>query len=332
MFKADQNDQIVIYRDNNGEITVDVKLHEETVWLNLNQLSELFGRDKSVISRHIRSIFKEQELEEGATVANFATVQIEGNKTVTRQVSHFNLDMIISVGYRVNSKRAVDFRRWASSVLKDYLVKGYSVNHKKLMVTGLEELKQTVLLLSNTLVNQSLVNDMGAELLKLIKSYAKTWDILLKYDEDRLEVPSHKLFKSLKNLEYQMAKQAIYSLKRELVTKGEASELFGHERDNTLEGIIGNLYQTFGGEDLYPSTSEKAAHLIYFIIKDHPFSDGNKRIGCLLFLLFLNINEFEMKFITPESLTALALLIAESNPAQKEIIVKLIVNLISENG
>ena len=328
MSKANQNDQIVIYRDNNDEVTVDVKLHEETVWLTQIQISELFDKERSVITKHIKKIFQEEELD-NAVCAKFARTGSDGK---TYKTQYYNLDMIISVGYRVNSKRAVDFRRWATGILKDYLIKGYSVDHKKLMVTGLEELKQTVLLLSNTLVNQSLVNDMGAELLRLIKSYAKTWDLLLKYDEDRLELPKATDIKKQKLFEYQTAKTAIDNLKKELSVKGEASGLFGQERENSLKGIIGNLYQTFGGKDLYNSIEEKAAHLIYFVIKDHPFSDGNKRIRSLLFLLFLAINEFKLTSITPESLTALALLIAESDPMQKEIMIKLTVNLIKEDG
>ena len=322
-------DQIVIYKDKDGVVKVDVKLHEEMVWLSLNQLVELFGRDKSVISRHIKNIFKEQELELSSVVANFATTASDGK---FYNVDYYNLDMIISVGYRVNSKKAVEFRKWASGVLKDYLLKGYSINHKKIMTKELDELKQTVLLLSNTLLNQNLVNETGSELLGLIRSYAKTWDILVKYDEDRLELPKSKASAMGRELGYEEAKLAIMDLKTELSLTLEASNLFGQERGEALDGIIGNLYQTFGGDDLYPSIEEKAAHLIYFIIKDHPFSDGNKRIGCLLFLLFLNINGFKLTAVTPESLTALALLIAESDPTQKEIIIKLVINLLSENG
>jgi prophage maintenance system killer protein/prophage antirepressor-like protein len=322
-------DQIVIYKDKDGVVKVDVKLHEEMVWLSLNQLVELFGRDKSVISRHIKNIFKEQELELSSVVANFATTASDGK---FYNVDYYNLDMIISVGYRVNSKKAVEFRKWASGVLKDYLLKGYSINHKKIMTKELDELKQTVLLLSNTLLNQNLVNETGSELLGLIRSYAKTWDILVKYDEDRLELPKSKASAMARELGYEEAKLAIMDLKTELSLTLEASNLFGQERGEALDGIIGNLYQTFGGDDLYPSIEEKAAHLIYFIIKDHPFSDGNKRIGCLLFLLFLNINGFKLTAVTPESLTALALLIAESDPTQKEIIIKLVINLLSENG
>jgi DNA ligase (NAD+) len=326
------SDQIIIYEDKNGQISVDVVLRDEMVWLNLTQLSELFVRDKSVISRHIKNILKEQELSEVSTVAKFATVQAEGGKSVTRQLEYYNLDMIISVGYRVNSRKAVEFRKWASNILKDYLIKGYSVNYKKIMRKELEELKQTVLLLSNTLLNQNLVNETGSELLNLIRTYTKTWDILLKYDENRLELPKSGKSGISRELKYKEAKLAIINLKTELLQKSEASNLFGQERGKALDGIIGSLYQTFGGDDLYPSIEEKAAHLIYFIIKDHPFNDGNKRIGCLLFLLFLSINEFKLTSVSPESLTALALLIAESDPKQKEIIIRLVVNLLNEKN
>ena len=326
------SDQIIIYEDKNGQISVDVVLRDEMVWLNLTQLSELFVRDKSVISRHIKNILKEQELSEVSTVAKFATVQAEGDKSVTRQLEYYNLDMIISVGYRVNSRKAVEFRKWASNILKDYLIKGYSVNYKKIMRKELEELKQTVLLLSNTLLNQNLVNETGSELLNLIRTYTKTWDILLKYDENRLELPKSGKSGVSRELKYEEAKLAITNLKTELLQKSEASNLFGQERGKALDGIIGSLYQTFGGDDLYPSIEEKAAHLIYFIIKDHPFNDGNKRIGCLLFLLFLSINEFKLTSVSPESLTALALLIAESDPKHKKVIIRLVINLLNEKN
>ncbi len=325
--RSELENQVAIFKNDNGDIEVNVKLSDETVWLSLNQLVEVFGRDKSVISRHLSNIFKDGELQQESVVANFATTASDGK---IYQVDYYNLDAIISVGYRVNSKRGVEFRHWASGVLKEYLIKGYSINQRKIMQKELDGLKQTVLLLSNTLVNQSLVNDMGAQVLSLIKSYTKTWDILIKYDENKLLIPELKSSKELEALEYEIAKQAIVSLKHELALKNEASELFGRERDHALEGIIGNLYQTFGGNELYPSTIEKAAHLIYFIIKDHPFSDGNKRIGCLLFLLFLSISDFKLTTIVPEALTAIALLIAESDPMQKEIVIKLVVNLLDE--
>ena len=319
--------EIAIFTNEVGDISVDVRLDNDTVWLTQNQIAELFQKERSVITKHIRNVLKESELD-NSVCAKFAHTGSDGKNY---QTSYYNLDMIISVGYRVNSKKAVEFRKWASGVLKDYLLKGYSINHKKIMAKELDELKQTVLLLSNTLLNQNLVNETGSELLGLIRSYAKTWDILVKYDEDRLELPKSKASAMARELGYEEAKLAIMDLKTELSLTLEASNLFGQERGEALDGIIGNLYQTFGGDDLYPSIEEKAAHLIYFIIKDHPFSDGNKRIGCLLFLLFLNINGFKLTAVTPESLTALALLIAESDPTQKEIIIKLLVNLLNEN-
>ena len=321
-------DQIVIYKDKDGEFKVDVTVRDEMVWLSLNQLVELFGRDKSVISRHIKNIFKEQELSEVSTVAKFATVQMEGDKSVTRQLDYYNLDMIISVGYRVNSKKAVEFRKWASGILKDYLLKGYSVNYKKIMAKELDELKQTIDLLSNTLINQNLVDSEGEEILSLIKNYAKTWDILIKYDENRLELPQTEQSR-INELTYDEAISAIQCIKLDLGSKGEAIELFGKEKDNSLKGILGSIYQTFDGNDLYPSLEEKIANLIYFVIKDHPFTDGNKRIGCFLFLLLMQKNKMLLPNIpTPEALTAIALLIAESNPIQKDLIIKLVINLI----
>jgi len=323
--------KIAIFKNESGEIEVDVKLERETLWLSLNQLTKLFDRDKSVISRHLNNIFKEQELNKETTVANFATVQTEGRRTLSRQIEYYNLDAIISVGYRVNSKRGVEFRKWANNVLKEYLIKGYSINQKRIADKELQELKQVMSLLSSTLINQGLVNEIGAEILELIKGYAKTWDILVKYDEDRLTLPGLVAVGS-KVLEYKDAREAIHCLKKQLIYTKEASDLFGREKDSAFEGILGSLYQTFDGLELYPSLQEKAAHLIYFVIKDHPFNDGNKRIGSLLFLLFLQMNQFDAQGrISPEALTAIALVIAESNPVDKDLIVKLVVNLLIED-
>lgn len=319
---------IAIFTNEDGSVSVDAKLDNETVWLTLNQLVKLFGRDKSVISRHIKNIYEEDELEQKATVANYATVQVEGSKRVSRQTDYYNLDMIISVGYRVNSKRGVEFRRWANSVLKDHLIKGYSINRQKQSAKTIEELKQTIDLLASTLINRKLVDIEGEAILSVIKRYARTWDILVKYDEDRLEAPKVKQ-SNINELSYDDAIASIESLRRDLGSKGEAISLFGREKDNSLKGILGNIYQTFDGVDLYTSLEEKAAHLIYFVIKDHPFNDGNKRIGCFLFLLLMQKNKQLLPNIpTPEALTAIALLIAESDPRQKDLIIKLVMNLI----
>lgn len=319
--------QVIIYQTEDGTVSVDVQLSEDTVWLSLNQLSDLFGRDKSVISRHLKNIFQTGELEKSSTVANFATVQTEGGHTVERQIDYYNLDAILSVGYRVNSKRGTQFRKWASQVLKDHLIRGYSLNHKRLTHTSLQHLQQTITLLSQTLLNQQLVNERGADVLSLIQAYTKTWDILLRYDEDRFELASDRS-SSVSLFSYSEAQEAIQHLKDALVVTQDASSLFGQEREDSLKSILGNLEQTFEGKPLYPSTEEKAAHLLYFIIKDHPFLDGNKRIGSLLFLLYLKKANKALSQINDNGLIALALLIAESAPAQKEMMVKLIQNLL----
>jgi DNA ligase (NAD+) len=329
MQEEQKTDQIAIFTNEAGDIKVDVKLEKETLWLSLNQLVELFGRDKSVISRHLKKIFDDGELEEASVVAKYATTALDGK---TYQVDYYNLDMIISVGYRVNSKRGIEFRRWANGVLKDYLLKGYSINQERLNANKIKELQQTIELLSNTLINQELMKTEGEEILAIIRDYAKTWDILIKYDEDRLSIPDYGQSEiKVSELSYDMAVSAIKSIKQDLKSKGESVELFGNEKDNSLKGVVGNIYQTFGGVDLYPTIEEKAAHLIYFVIKNHPFSDGNKRIGCFLFLLFMQKNKNLLPNIpSPEALTAMALLIAESDPMQKELIIKLVVNLIEK--
>lgn len=318
--------EIVIYKTKDGHIQLEVSLTESTVWLSLNQLAQLFGRDKSVISKHLSNVYKNKELYPNETVANFATVQKEGKKTVKREINYYNLDAIISVGYRVNSAQATQFRIWATQILREHLIQGYTLNDKRLAERGIKELQQSIELLQKTLTNNALISDIGAETIQLIMSYAKTWHLLLSYDESTLALPTEGKA-SLAVLEYDMAMKVILTLKNDLIAKSEASVLFGNERDSALKSILGNLEQTFGGEALYKSSEEKAAHLFYFVIKDHPFSDGNKRIGCLLFLFYLQQQNIVIK-LNDNGLVALALLVAESNPSQKDLMVRLIVNLL----
>ena len=321
--------KIVLYQDDDGSTALEVRLQDETVWLTLNQMAELFGRDKSVISRHLRNIYKTGELERDATVAKNATVQIEGRRRVTRYIEWYNLDAIISVGYRVNSKRGTRFRIWATSVLKEHLVRGYTLNRKRLAEKGANELREVVSLLTATLENHELVSDEGRAVLEIVSGYAATWNLLFQYDEDRLPLPPEKTVEC-ELLETDEARAAIAGLKEELIRKGEAGDLFAQERGDGLAAILGAIGQGFGGQDLYPGVALKAAHLLYFIIKDHPFSDGNKRIGAFLFLLFLNKNSFQARQrFSNNALVALTLLIAASDPGQKEILVRLTVNLIS---
>lgn len=319
--------EIILYQSEDGTSAFDVHLKDETVWLSLNQMAELFGRDNSVISRHLRNIFQTGELPREATVAKNATVQDEGGRRVTRYIEWYNLDAIISVGYRVNSKRGTQFRLWATGVLKDHLVRGYTLNQRRLAEKGVDELKQAMALLATTLESHDLVSDEGRAVLEVVSRYAHTWRLLLEYDEERLLVPAARHGAGT-GFRLDEVRRAIAALKKELVARGEASDLFGQERGHGLAGILGAIEQSFGGQDLYPSVEGKAAHLLYFVIKDHPFSDGNKRIGSFLFVLYLRQNS--LAGFDNRSLVALALLTAVSEPGHKDLLVRLIVNLIAE--
>jgi len=320
--------ELIVYEAPDGEVRVDVRLAGETVWLSLSQIAELFGRDKSVISRHLRNVFQSGELEREATVAKNATVQKEGGRTVSREIEFFNLDAILSVGYRVNSKRGTQFRIWATRTLREHLVRGYTLNEKRLAERGLKEARDTLDLLARTLTQQSLVGETGAAVLDLIKGYADTWRLLLEYDEDRLAAPPGSR-PAVGVLDYATSAAAIAEFRQELMARKEASDLFGNPRGDALEGILGNIEQTMFGEPLYTSREQKAAHLLYFVVKDHPFSDGNKRIGSLLFLLYLK-QEGMAHALNPQALTALTLLIAESAPSSKDLMIRLIMNLLAE--
>jgi prophage maintenance system killer protein len=317
--------ELLIYRANEKNVTV--RLEGETVWLSQKQMGDLLETSTDNIGLHLKNIYGQEELEESATAEDFSVVQTEGAREVSRRVKHYNLDAIISVGYRVNSKRGVQFRQWATRVLREHLATGYTLNQARLAERGMHEAEQALNLLASTLQNQELVNEAGREVIALITGYAKTWRMLLQYDEDRLAIPQT-CRPARGALDYEKVSEAIADLKAALKARSEASDLFGRERGEALQGILGSIEQTMFGEPLYRSREEKAAHLLYFVIKDHPFSDGNKRIGSFLFLLYLQQESMTMT-INENALTALALLVAESQPANKDLMIRLIVNLLA---
>ncbi len=318
---------IILYHSEDGHEAVDVHLSDDTVWLNQTQMTNLFQRNKRTVSEHIQNVFKENELDEKAVVRKFRTTADDGKKYLT---NFYNLDVIISVGYRVKSEHGTRFRIWATTILKDHLVKGYTLNQRRLAETGIKEAQQVLALLSNTLDSHDLINDEGRLVLGIVNRYARTWQLLLQYDEDNF--PAAKIGQVTTTiLDIDKVRLAITSLKQDLGAKGESTDIFGNERSDGLAGIIGAIHQTFGGQDLYPSIEEKAANLLYFVIKDHPFTDGNKRIGSFLFLLFLKINGLlEIKKFDNKALVALTLLTAASDPGQKDLLIRLIVNLLSK--
>lgn len=324
-------DQIIIYQPSEGNSSIDVQVKEETVWLTQRQMAELFEKDTDTISLHIKNIYKEGELIEAATTEESTVVQNESGRKVKRKIKHYNLDVIISVGYRVKSKRGTQFRLWANKVLKEYLNKGYSVNEKKLKEKSeqLEELKRTVLLLNNVIDNQKLSGDQAIGLLRVITDYTYALDILDKYDLQQLEIQGTPYRQEIR-ITYDEAINAIKSLKK--IYGG--SSLFGNEKDGSFKGSIATIYQSFNNVDLYPTIEEKAANLLYFVVKNHSFSDGNKRIAAYLFVWFLEKNgilyrEDGTKRIADNALVALTLMIAESKPEEKDMMVKVVVNLIN---
>ena len=319
--------EVLVYEAADGSARVDVRLDHETVWLTQDQMSQLFGRERSVVTKHIRNVFREGELDPDSVCAKFAHTATDGK---TYQVDHYNLDVVISVGYRVKSAQGTRFRQWATRVLREYLVQGYAFNQTRLAERGLLEARQTLDLLARTLQNQALVDDTGRAVLELISGYADTWRLLLEYDEDRLATPPGAR-PSRGVLDYAKASTAIADFKRELMTRQEATPLFGNPRGDAIEGILASIEQTMFSEALYRSREEKAANLLYLVIKDHPFSDGNKRIGSFLFMLYLRQEDIAHA-LNPSALTALALLIAESAPASKDLMIRLIMNLLVERA
>jgi len=323
-----------IYKTPDGKTSIEVKLEKETVWLSQKQMAELFDKDSDTIGLHLRNIYKSGELEENLTTEKYSVVQKEGKRKVRREIKFYNLDAIISVGYKVNSKRGVLFRKWATQLLKDYLIKGYTLNQQRLQkqVKQLNELKETIKILGKTLEYKELTGDESKSLLKIISDYSYALEIIDQYDYHTLKIEKTS-DKEVYQFTYDEAIKQIELVKK---TYGN-SNLFGHEKDSSFKSSIATIYQTFDGIDLYPSIEEKAANLLYLIVKNHSFTDGNKRIAAFLFLYFLEKNgllfsETGKKRIADNTLVALTLMIAVSKPEEKEIMIKVIVNLINKNN
>ena len=305
--------EIVIFETEDKSIVLPVTVESETVWLNRNQMAELFGRDVKTIGKHINNSLKEELDESGATVAKFATVQMEGEREVERYIKYYNLDGIISVGYRVKSKRGVEFRRWANSVLKQYILKGYAVNDNRI-----KQLGEVIRIMKRTEHNLD-----SEQVLSVIEQYSKALDLLDSYDHQNMTRPKGN--EAIYVLDYEECMQVIESMRF-----GAESELFGREKDDSFKGSIGNIYQSFAGMDVYESLEEKAANLLYFVTKNHSFLDGNKRIAATMFLYFLDKNQALFtdgkKKIDDATLVALTIMIAESRPEEKEMMVSVIMN------
>lgn len=325
----DNRGNIVIYQTKDGKTTIDVKLENETVWLTQAQMADLFQKDRTVIGRHINNVYREGELERDITCAKFAHMGSDNDRQYETAV--YNLDVIISVGYRVKSQRGTQFRIWANKVLKDYLIKGYAIN-QQVKAAQLEDLKNTVRLLSNVIEHKQLTLDEANGLLRVITDYTYGLDTLDKYDYQQLEVDSTTPTWEFRAT-YEEAMEAIHLLQE----KFGSSDLFGNEKDQSFKSSINTIYQTFGGEELYPSVEEKAAMLFYLVVKNHSFSDGNKRIAAFLFLWFLEKNGIlyksdGSKLIGNNTLVALTLMIAESRTEEKDVMVKVVINLINKNN
>jgi len=323
--KKESNNNIIIYQTKNGDIEFQADLKKDTLWANLSEIAALFGVQKPAISKHIKNIFETEELFEKATVSKMETVQKEGKREVVREIEYYNLDMIISVGYRINSKNATQFRKWATKTLKDHITKGYTLN-KKVLKKNHQEFLKAVENVQKILPKEKFEDTQT--ILDLIKTFSATWASLDSYDKETFSQKKKTQKKVL--LKVENLREGLAQLKKELIKKGEATDIFAADRNtNSLEGIFGNCLQSFGGVDVYPSIEEKAAHLLYFIVKNHPFVDGNKRSGAFAFIWFLDAyQKLDTKKINPESLTALTLLIAESNPAHKDKVVQLVMSLL----
>jgi len=321
-----EKDIAIVFQSKTGAIELRGDFEQDTIWANLQQIADLFYTDKSGVSRHIRNIFQSQELDADSTVAKFATVQKEGKRSIKRNVTYYNLDVILSVGYRVNSKTATTFRQWATNTLRDHIVSGYTINKKRIaqnydaFMKAVGEVKR--------LLPEGKSQILPKDILNLVESFASTWLALDAYDKKSL--PSSGFTKRRVEIASIDLEKALSLLKSDLITKGTATDLFAAARsEGSLDGIIGAIFQSFDGKDLYPSIEEKSAHLLYFIVKNHPFIDGNKRSGAFAFVWFLQkMNVLDSSRINPEALTVLTLLVAESNPRDKEKIIGLILMIL----
>lgn len=325
--------EVLIYQKDDGQAAVEVRLEQDTLWLSQAQMAALFDKDSDTIGLHLRNIYEAGELDEGATTEDSSVVRQEGKRQVQRSIRFYNLDAVISVGYRVNSRKGTQFRIWANRVLKDYLMQGYALNRQRLEAQqeNIKQLEHTLTLFQQNLIEQASLPEARG-LVSVIARYTRTFVLLNQFDSERLPLGD---FATTIHYEIQEdeALTGIAALKADLMGRGEASALFGNQKDDSFAGILGNILQSFGGEFVYPSIEEQAAHLLYFVIKNHPFSDGNKRIGAFLFIWFLQRNQHHLKTdgelkINDNALAAIALLVAQSDPAQKQLMIHLIMNLI----
>ncbi|MBL4771102.1 MAG: virulence protein RhuM/Fic/DOC family protein [Planctomycetes bacterium] len=319
--------EVVLYRGPDGRIELDVRLQGESLWLSQKQIAILFGRDIETVAGHLRNIFNEKELREGATTWDSQVVQIEGARHVRRNVRFYNLDAIISVGYRVNSKQGTQFRIWATGVLRDHLLKGYTVHQ-----TRLQDLNQAVKLIAATASRRDLSGDEAKSLLDVVGRYNRTFELLDDYDHKRIAPAATRKTKT-RPLAYAEASRIVARLR----TQFAASQLFGIEKDKGLDAALGAIMQTAGGIDVYPSLEEKAAHLLYFLVKNHAFIDGNKRIAAALFLWFLELNNALQTStgqpqITNATLVAITLMIAESHPRERNVLTRIVTHLLCDGG
>jgi prophage maintenance system killer protein len=327
MTMNNNNQQIQIYQSEDGQLELKVTFDQDTIWLTQAQMAELFGTGADNISLHLKNIYADQELDELATTEDFSVVRQEGKRQVQRQIKHYNLDAVISVGYRVSSTRATQFRIWATRTLKQHLVDGYTLNQSRLQARGVE-FEQVIQLLTNTLSNQQLVQAEGSAVLSVIADYARSWSLLQGYDEQSLRALPNKQ-NGMQALHLSDVLAAIAQLKTTLMAKGEATQLFGQLRGEGLASAIATIEQGFGDGLFYPHVASRAAHLLYFVIKNHPLADGNKRSGSFLFLWYLRVNQHLLakpveQLINDNTLVALALLVAESKPEQKELMIRLV--------